>query len=97
MLLDCGLTQKLQHEIDGGVTAADIVVEIGVDPLVAQIDIWTGRDQQHVAVECGEIVAATQPVETQRRWTIIDTTLNAEPHRVDRSRQQATKLLRRNM
>ena len=46
-----GWAQQVEGEVDAGPSARHVVLEIGVEPLVARIELGGQRNEQHVGID----------------------------------------------
>jgi hypothetical protein len=59
--------QEVERQIDGGPPPGDVVLEIGVEPLVAKVDVRGESEDDDIQVERSQLVLLGQPDETRAR------------------------------
>jgi hypothetical protein len=60
--------EEVEGEIEGGKSAGDVVLEIGVEAFVAQVEVWGYGEEQDIRVEAGKVKGLAEPLEAGRRW-----------------------------
>ena len=60
-----GRAQQVEDEIDARTLLVDVVLEIGVQPLVAQVELRREADEQDISVEGCQVEQASQFIEAQ--------------------------------
>ena len=91
-----GRAEQVEGQIQAGAAARDIVLQEGIEPLVAHIHFGREGDQQQIEVERGEIVGLAQPVE---QGAVVRRAVGGGGHpgqdgRAGRLRQQAIDFVR---
>ena len=64
--LASGHAQQAQHQVDGWSAARDVVLQVGVQPLVAQIHVWRQAHQQRFTLERIELEQVRQSAQPLR-------------------------------
>jgi hypothetical protein len=56
------VAEQVERQVDGGPAAGDVVLEVGVQALVAEVDLRRQRNQDEIEVEAGQVERIPEPV-----------------------------------
>ena len=63
--------EEVQHQIHAWPLLTDVILKIGVEPLVSQVDFRGQCDEHDGHIEGGEVAGFCQPSEAERQWHML--------------------------